>query len=231
MTEKKSSSVRSPSIPSYDLETSLGNTSILYEKYRHGKFSKSEIATALNMSAQSSGVGKKIFAMAEYGLIVKEDDDHKVTDNFHTFQSNDRSSNTFKNAAINSIRGSDVFSKVLDEFPDKLPDQNALSKRLETKHRFNAKRASEAASILEKSLRYSGVLDEKGNILPVRVDTTEKPDMIIDLPDQPQDTLGKKTHKSEIPLANERIVVVQYPHDLTSSEAEKVANVLKALVS
>ena len=112
---------------------------------------------------------------------------------------------------------------------------------METQKKFNPGPAKSAASVLEKSLRFAGVLDSSNNILPVRDASDSAADghdheqddrrSRNDLhDDHREDTLGPDTLSVEIPVAEERTVVIRYPHDLSAKEATKVGNVLAAIV-
>ncbi len=48
--------------------------------------------------------------------------------------------------------------------------------------------------------------------------------------DHREDALGPDTLSVEIPVAQERTVVIRYPHDLSAQEATKVGKVLAAIV-
>ncbi|MCC6499889.1 MAG: hypothetical protein IT313_06440 [Anaerolineales bacterium] len=233
MSQTKSSKPKSPPVPSYTLRDSLEDAKKLYKKYSHASFSKAEIASALNMSSGSSSFAKRLFALTEYGLIEGSGDSYKTTGRFSVLNSNKPESSTFKKNAFDAIQSSGVFLELLNEFKTKLPDQNAVAQRLETQKKFNAERAKEVASVLEKSLQFAGVLDGSNNVVPIR-DGAANPS------DNDQGGHGDESEddhppvasmrKSEIPLANERTAVVSYPHDLTKDEATKIGRVLSALV-
>jgi hypothetical protein len=127
-----------------------------------------------------------------------------------------------------------VFRELLDDFKNKLPSTGAVATKLENQ-RFNAERAKAAAIVLEKSLRYSGVLDNSNNILPVRSGPggngrkVDHEDNVQD--DQIQDEpLPPNTLSVDIPLAEGRKVNVRYPQDISQAEAKKVGAVLAAIV-
>jgi hypothetical protein len=135
---------------------------------------------------------------------------------------------------------------LLDEFKTKLPSVEAVAGRLETQKRFNADRAKLAAATLEKSLQFAGVLDNSNNILPVReTPGHSNPPANQDGADQSEnagrggddDTGGDNNDARisvlslEIPVGEDRKVVVRYPHDLAVAEAKKVGNVLNAVVA
>jgi hypothetical protein len=85
------------------------------------------------------------------------------------------------------------------------------------------------------------VLDSSNNILPVRDagdPAADEHDHELNNrrsrngrhDDHREDTLGPDTLSVEIPVAEERTVVIRYPHDLSAEEATKVGNVLAAIV-
>jgi hypothetical protein len=98
---------------------------------------------------------------------------------------------------------------------------DAIAGRLETQKKFNADRAKAAANVLEKSLRYAGVLDGSNNILPVRDGASDggASDQTPDTPGDPTGELGEHeagplppdTLSMEIPVGEDRKVVIRYP--------------------
>lgn len=246
-TTAKSSKPKSPPTPSRPLGDSVADAKKLYAEYSHGKFAKAEIASQLGISATSGPFAARLFTLKAFGLINQNGPDYTVSETFMELNSTDSNEAKFKQAALRAIRGSETFRELLDEFKAKLPSVEAVAHRLETQKRFNADRAKQTASVLEKSLRYAGVIDGSNNILPVRDGTpggtgsqTSTPrvdsnpensngDSGAGAPDEappPADTLS-----IEIPVDDGRKVVVRYPRDLSPDEATKVGNVLNAIVS
>lgn len=168
---------RSPVTVSYALPDSLEDARKLYKRYSHADFSAAEVASSLGMTASSSRVGKRIYAMTEYGLIEEAGTGHKVTKRFHVLDSTDRGNSEFKQAAYDAVKSVDLFRELIESFRGKLPDQDVVSERLERQRGFNAERAKEVASIIHRSLTMSGVLDANNNILPIRENggAAEKP--------------------------------------------------------
>jgi hypothetical protein len=164
----KSNKPKSPPTPSRPLGDSVKDVTKLYAEYSHGKFAKSEIASQLGISATSGPFAARLFTLKAFGLINQHGADYMVSDTFMTLNSLDPSDARFKEAAVKAIRGSETFRELLDEFKNKLPSVDAIAGRLETQKKFNANRAKAVASVLERSLRYAGVLDNSNNILPVR---------------------------------------------------------------
>lgn len=241
----KSNKPKSPPTPSRPLGDSVDDVKKLYAEYSHGTFAKAEIASKLGISATSGPFAARLFTLKAFGLISQNGAAYTVSDTFMALNSTDPSDAKFKQTALNAIRGSDTFKELLDELKNKLPSVDAVAGRLETQKKFNANRAKAAANILEKSLRYAGVLDSSNNILPVRdgasgsvgrqgggstertqeTQGTEDSSVVHNDGPLPPDTLSM-----EIPVGENRMVVIRYPRDLSSDEAKKVGNVLNAVV-
>lgn len=241
----KSSKPKSPPTPSRPLGDCVADVKKLYDEYSHGSFSKSEIASKLGMSATSGPFGGRMFTIKAFGLLTQNGDNYSVSDTFMTLNSTAPTEPAFKSAALGAIRQSDTFRELLDEFKTKLPSVDSVAGRLETQKRFNADRAKSAAATLEKSLRYAGVLDGSNNILPIRdsgnpgtASASERTDESggadrNDAPSHPElhDNAGTDVLNLEIPVGDDRKVLVRYPRDLSAAEAKKVGNVLNAVVS
>jgi hypothetical protein len=233
----KSRKPRSPATPSRPLGDCVSDVKKLYAEYSHGKFQKAEIASKLGLSAGSGPFAARLFTLKEFGLLEQSGSDYSVSDSFMVLNSSDQADAKFKSAALAAVRKSDVFQELLDEFKTKLPSIEGIATRLENQKRFNADRAKVAAGVLEKSLRYAGVLDNSNNILPIRdtpggdgaagasgEDPVHGEDLGVDQK-LLSDTLGV-----EVPVGDGRKVLVRYPHDLSAEEAKKVGAVLAAIV-
>jgi hypothetical protein len=166
---------------------------------------------------------------------------YAVSKTFHALADADTNSTDFKKTALDAIRRSEVFSDILNDFKNKLPDVGVVAQRLEKQRGFNAERAKVVAGVLQKSLEFAGILDKSNNILPIR-DNGEKSvnsvtgdagnDAVDDEEKRRDNRLGgtKDLRRSEVPLSEGRIAVVLFPQDLTETEATKVGKVLAALV-
>jgi hypothetical protein len=242
MSTPKSVKPKSPPTPSRPLGDSVADVKKLYAQYSHGTFAKSEIASQLGISATSGPFAARLFTLKAFGLINQSGTEYSVSDAFMVLNSTDSGDGKFKQTALNAIRGAETFRELLDEFKNKLPSTDAVANRLENEKKFNAARAKSAANVLEKSLRYAGVLDGSNNILPVR-DGAPKAERgnAEQHDDQAGNRGGDQDHHEEnpapdnlsieIPVGDDRIVLVRYPRDLNSVEATKVGNVLNAVVS
>ena len=239
--QRKPRKPKSPPTPSRPLGESVADVKKLYSEYSHGSFTRTEIASKFGISATSGGFAGRLFTLREFGLLVQNGNEYIVSDVFLTLNSSNSSDHTFKQAALQAIQSSDTFRELLEGFNNKLPSQDAIASRLETQKRFNRDVAKKAASVLEKSLRYAGVLDNSGNILPVRAisgtsgvgggggerepeASTKGRGAVVEPPSL--DTLSL-----EIPVGEDRKVLIKYPRDLTPAEATKVGNVLNAVVA
>jgi hypothetical protein len=243
-TTTKSNKPKSPATPSRALGESFEDAKKLYTQYSHGKFAKAEIASRLGISATSGPFAARLFTLKEFGLVSQSGSDYTVSDTFMTLNSTNSSDAAFKQAALEAIRGSETFRQLLDDFRTKLPSIETVAGRLETQRKFNADPARQAARVLEKSLRYAGILDAANNILPVRDgaasgggaqtrhSTTENNSRSSTdgANEVAEDSLAPDTLSMEIPVGEDRKVVIRYPRDLSSAEAKKVGNVLNAVV-
>jgi len=236
--QQKTRKPKSPPVPSKNLEGCMADVQRLYAEYSHGTFSRSELASALGVSASSGPFAARLSSLRQFGLVEPSGTDYKVSDNFMALNSNVRGSTAFKAAALRVIKLPGSFRELLDDFPSKLPSKDAVASRLETQKKFNAEAAVRAAAVLEESLRHAGVLDGSNNILPVCDDgsagSDDKKDETNEIKDKTTDLGGAGTSTAalrvEVPVGD-RKVVVHYPHDLTSDEAKKVGAVLAAIVS
>jgi hypothetical protein len=232
--QKRPSKPKSPPTPSRSLEDCVADARRLYDAYSHGSFARAEIGSALGVSSTSGPFSARLFSLREFGVIEPDGSNYKVSGAFMKMNSTDRTKPAFKTAALRAIKRSETFRDVLESFPNKLPPTVNVASRLETQKKFNAERAKQAAKVLEDSLRFAGVLDANNNIMPVR--ETEDPPPANDPdderdPDENGDAGSATTLRVEIPVAEDRKVLVRYPRDLTSDEAKKVGAVLAAIVS
>lgn len=231
---------RSPAVPSRSLDDAFADTKRLYNTYTHGTFSKSELASALGVSATSGPFAGRFFSLKEYGLVDGANDSFRVSQRFLGMKDEATTSATFKRSALDAIKSSGIFAELLGDWKTKLPPREAVATRLEQQKKFNPDRAKEIAAVLEESLRFAGVLDANNNILPIR-DDADAGGGGNDRRDDDLDDYGRRDDvgngklgahlRTDIPLGDGRRVIVSYPNDLTEQEAQKVGNVLKAIVA
>ena len=233
----KSAKPKSPPTPSRSLGDAVSDVKKLYDQYSHGKFAKSEIASTLGVSASSGPFAARLFTLKTFGLVVQSGADFSVSESFMVLNSTDAKDPKFKATALSAVRRSDVFRELLEDFKSKLPSAETVATRLENQKRFNRDRAEKAAAILEKSLHYAGVLDGANNLLPIRESRSETPlsgdeRREKDQKDEDSDPeFSGTTLGMEIPVGENRKVVVRYPQDLSPEEAKKVGAVLSAVVA
>jgi hypothetical protein len=234
----QSNKTKSPATPSYALKDVYADVKKLYDKFSHASFSRAEIASTLSMSSASGAFAQKVFSLTEFGLLDKSGDKYAVAKPFHSLEPVDVKRPDFQKAALDAIRRSDVFAEILADFKTKWPGELVVAQRLERERGFNAARAKDVAGILQRSLDFAGVIDANNNIVPVRELSAVQAELSgtgrssVAEPDGGAPNLSriKGLRSSEIPLGEGRVAVVQYPHDLTSTEASKIGKVLGALV-
>ena len=244
MNSTKARKPKSPPVPSRTLKDAFDDVKKLYNTYTHGSFSKAEVASTLGVSASSGPFAARFFTLREYGLIEGSGDSYKVSPLFMDMNGGSTESATFKRRALEALKRSEVFNELLSEWKTKLPPRDAVANRLEQQKRFNPDRAKAASNVLEQSLRYAGILDSNNNILPIRDEAdgggeadqggtgeTSDGDAASRASDGGSDRGSGAALRTEIPLGDGRRVVVSYPTDLTEQEAQKVGNVLKAIVA
>ena len=234
MTATKTRKPKSPPVPSRSLEESYSDVSKLYQQFSHASFSRSEVASALKVSAESGPFAQRLFTIKEFGLLEAAGPTYQVSQLAKDLMASKRGTAEFKRMALKAIKSSDVFRELLEDFVHKLPAVATVAQRLETRKHFNADRAKTAAGVLEASLQFAGVLDGSGNILPVR-DEPRTPGRGEPAPeeDQPdhdgENGLQSQTLRLQIPLGGGRVVTVVIPDDLTGADAKKVSKVLDAV--
>jgi hypothetical protein len=239
-TPAQTNKTKSPPTPSYTLKDAFEDVKKLYGRFSHASFSQPEIASALKMSSTSGSFVRRIFSISEYGLVDRSGEKSSVSKLFHSLDPADPKRPDFQRAAMQAIRRSPVFTELLNDFKTKWPGEEVVGQRLEKERGFNAERAREVAKVLFKSLQFAGVLDANNNILPVREGDVEQTSIessggggasgAQSQAEPEKVVLSGSNRRSEVPLADGRVAVVIYPHDLTSSEATKIGKVLGALV-
>ncbi len=227
-TTAKARKPKSPPVPSRPLAECFTDVTNLYERFSHASFSRSEVASALSVSADSGPFAQRLFTFREFGLLDADGNNYKVSALYKEMKSQSKQDPGFKRAALNAIRKSDVFRELLDDFTHKLPPVESVAQRLETQKHFNAERAMLAARVLEASLRFAGILDGSGNILPVREESDQGRHEGGETPDD-EGVAQPDSLRLEIPLASGRIASIHVPPDLTEADAAKISNVLKAV--
>jgi hypothetical protein len=221
----------SPRAPGTDLRTAVAEVAKVYLRYSHGGFTKGELASALGMSAVSGTFLSKTAALRDYGLIEETPGGERVSDLFRSIYQAPAGSNEVRRAALAAINHSPAFARLLQQFSTRVPDESALALRLESQDRFNPDRAKVVATAFRRSLAEYGLIDQAGNVLPVRegeADDFRQP-ATVDESEGERETL-QNLFRVEIPLGSGRRAVVNLPEDLTASDIRRISAVLKAYV-
>jgi hypothetical protein len=236
-----SSKTRSPDSPSRNLEDCFADVRTAYEQYSHGNFSMAELASALQVSAGTGAFRQRLFSLKAFGLLAAAGENFKASDLFKKMLGHAQQDPEFKRAALEAAGKPKVFSELLEEFPHKLPNREALASRLELQKNFTKERAGSVARVFEESLRFAGALDANNNIIPIRStagtsagaprDTAPYEEQRRETTREEELRLETKQMTLEISLGDGRQVTVSYPPDVSEAEATKVSKVLAAIVS
>jgi hypothetical protein len=228
----------SPKAPGTPLRNAVAEVSKIYQRYSHGTFSRSEMASALGMSSGSGAFMGKAATLKEYGLISEGGGAAQVSDLFKAMYQAPAGSAELKRNAMQAVRASSVFARLLQQFNTRVPDEAALALRLETQERFNRDRALAVATAFRTSLNEYGLIDSNGNLLPVR----DEP--VVDTPrderdrdddqgdtDEPNTKGSASRQRLEVSLRDGRRAVLIVPSDLTTADTKKIGAVLTALAT
>ena len=227
---------KSPPVPSRNLEDCLADAKAVYTSLGHNSFQRTEMASVLGIAADSGPTSSRLYSIRAYGLIdVASDGSCKITDQFHNLDNAENGGVEFKRLALEAIKRNQIFAYLFSEFPTKLPSTQIIAKRLELSKKFPPAKATEIASVFEECVRFSGVVDSSGNILPIREVAQERKDegakdaQGTDAIPANIQTEKKNLLKLDIPIGNQRVITVLYPHDMTADEATKAGKVLSAV--
>lgn len=224
----------SPSAPWRALSDCLEDVGAVYEMYKRSTFSRAEIASTLRVSATSGPFKARLFSLREFGLLEAVGENYVVSDLFVTLHDNAPATLAYKQAALKAVQRPVVLRNLLTQFGSKLPGADVVAQRLELQMGFARERAKDVATIFERSLRATGVVDSSGNILPIREDApaVEPPAPSREVSAEPAcQSAGNGHLRLEIALGGDgRRAIVLYPSDLSAAEAQKVGKVLTAIV-
>lgn len=226
----------SPKAPGTSLRSAVTEVSKVYQRYSHGSFSRSEMASALGMSSNSGAFLGKAATLREYGLVVEAGGSVQVSDLFKAIYQAPAASAELRRNALQAIQTPTVFARLLNQFSTRVPDEAAIALRLETQERFNRDRARAVAAAFRTSLAEYGLTDANGNMLPVRdedaddmqtgasdAETTRR----VEISEAP--TSGMQ--RLEVALRDGRKAVLIVPDDLTMSDTRKIGALLQALAA
>lgn len=224
----------SPKAPGISLRSAVAEVSKVYQRYSHGSFNRSEMASALNMSANSGAFLGKAATLREYGLITEGSGSAQVSDLFKAMYAAPAGSAELKRSAWEAVRTPAVFARLLQQFSARVPDETTVAIRLEGQEKFNRERALAVASAFRTSLTEYGLIDANGNVLSVRDDPVS--DAPRDERSDDEDIDGDSRHASarqrlEVALRDGRKAVLILPDDLTTSDTRKISALLNALAA
>ena len=228
----------SPKAPGASLRSAVSDVSRVYQQYSHGSFSRSEMASALGMSAGSGAFLGKAATLKDYGLVVETGGEARVSDLFKGIYSAQPGSPELTRYAWQAVRTPAVFTRLLAQFRDRIPDEAAVAMRLEHQERFNRERARAVATAFRSSLTEYGLVDSNGNVLTVRdvassdVSADESRDEEADGDEAGGDVArGAGRQRLEVALRDGRKAVLVLPDDLTTADTRKIAALLGALAA
>lgn len=249
-------STKSPSAPSRSLASCFSASMKLYEKYPNASFDRTQIATALEMSAASGSFKGFLSDLKQYGLIEKNaDNEFVVAKALKDYSIADEAEKEAIQYEL--VTRPKLFLQIIENQGYHLPDNSTLANVLVARFGFNKERALKVARALQDSLEWANAIDAKGNIVRPSSRTTcenemnasaEKgsgskeakqslPSMAIKCEDAfpaPNPALEyaqipETTLITEVPLGDNRKIRIEYPADTSEKEAEKACAVLKAL--
>jgi hypothetical protein len=225
----------SPKAPGVSLRSAMAEVSKVYQRYSHGTFSRSEMASSLSMSSASGAFMGKASTLKEYGLIAESSGEIQVSDLFKAMYSAPAGSPELKRLAWQAVRSPGVFARLLQQFPSRIPDEAALALRLEGGERFNNERARAVAAAFRSSLVEYGLIDASGNVLTVRDGeagaNSDQHDDADGEDDAEDDAPRAGRQRLEIALREGRKATVIVPDDLTVADTRKIAALLNALAA
>lgn len=227
----------SPKAPGSTLRGAISDTSKLYQRYSNGAFTRGEMASALGMSSGSGSFFGKAATLKEYGLIDETAGDVRVSDLFKGLYQAPAGSAELKRHAYEAIRRPSAFARLLQQFSTKIPDEAALALRLETQERFNRDRAVAVAAAFRRSLGEYGLIDDNGNLLPVRDEATPgaaaSAGASIEAvePDDSDGVVGGGRQRLEVALSDGRKAILILPDDVTLADTRKIGALLTALAA
>lgn len=224
----------SPRAPGISLRSAVAEVTKVYQRYGHGTFTRAEMASALGMSSGSGAFFGKAATLKEYALVEEGGGTVKVSPLFMEIYQSPAGSIELKRNALRAVRSPTVFARLLQQFSSKIPDVAALALRLETQDRFNRDRALEVATAFRGSLAEFDLIDQNGNLLPVRDDGPESPTATA--PSEREDQEAEEDtapgrFRVEVPLGPGRRAVLALPDDLTRQDTQRICAVLAAYVT
>lgn len=240
---------KSPSSPSHSLEQCMSMASTLYDAYGNAQFGATEIATVAGMSVSSGTFKGWLSDLKQFGLLEKTDkSNYVIAQRFKDYLfAKDSEPAKAKSMRLEYLEIPPFFESLLASLRGRLPELNNLTSLLITQHGFNKNKATVTAKAFSESLQWAGVVDSRRNIVLGRqgvfkpneetdktfsVQDAGQAEEIIDAPLGPECSakdLSSVNLSMQISLNNGRVATIKYPSDMTSDEAEKLVQVLRAL--
>ena len=234
----------SPKAPGLPLRAAVAEVSKIYQTYTNGQFDRGEMAASLGMSAGSGSFMGKTATLREYGLIDEVGGRFRVSDLFKSLYFADSGSPDLRRSALQAIRTASLFGRLLQQEPNRVLDQDALAMRLERQERFNPERAQAVAAAFRSSMADYGLIDGRGNVLPVRDDEAPTPEPHDATGDEVGEDAGEDSRVSggaaallpkspemfrvEVPLADDRLAVVALPREVRPGDIKRICAILSA---
>jgi len=231
----------SPKAPGLSLRSAMAEVQKVYDRYSHSTFTRGEMASALGMSSGSGAFWGKSATLGMYGLIEDIGNGMRVSSLFKALFQAPQGSPEMKRNAMSAIGKPSVFSNLLKQFGQRIPDEGAIALRLEMQGGFNRDRAQEVASAFRSSLADYELIDGSGNLLPVRdggAPASERDEEGEEDDDQgeiatpaaktPTLPTGPGMSRVEVPLANGRKAIIAMPDDVSEADTRKICAILTA---
>jgi hypothetical protein len=171
-------------------------------------------------------------SLREFGLIEESGSSLKVSATYIAISTSPAGSAARKSAALEAIRKSGVFVRLLGQFASKVPDEGTIAMRLEVQEKFNRDRAKVVAKAFRSSLSDFELIDRSGNVLSVREDPSDanpssESTAAVPLREAPHDDPPVPgDFRVEVPLGKGRRARITLPEDLTAADVKRVAAVL-----
>jgi len=238
---------KSPKAPSTRLGACIDHIRELYGTFGRSLMTKADIASCLGHSATSGSFLKLLSTLRGFGLLEREGrNSFRISELAIRLKNASMVERDEQEQALKAIRSAPVFAKLLKQYDVKIPPAETIQRRLEEEMGFSAAKARVTAIVFIESLTDAGVLDPQNNLVlaratdehaehgqevPLLEDIKKKPaEQIAKLGNLDTPNFAQKMLGTDIPLAAGRFVRVQYPHDLSADEAQKVSAIIRLMV-
>ena len=230
MTSQHSKRHVSPRAPGHSLERALEDCMILFEKKQQLSFSAETCARHLGMRPYTGSFNRRLASMKYYGLMSgPARNGLHVTELFLRIAYPAQGEQSRLAALREALKAPSLFSRLFDEFEiSGLPSKEGLTSRL-IKDGFTRGNAERVAGAFLASAKYAGFFGEQeGQAVPGSSPGMDGTETLHLGPG----TLSPGVPQAiSIPLARARRILIRYPEDLSKDEIDKVARVLRTLLS